>query len=565
KRLAPTSASREQLHAREGGVAIPHLVPLPLLGRSHRRETTASAAMAAAAAAAEPKTKYDRQLRIWGDQGQAALEKASICLLNCGPTGTEALKNLVLGGIGSVTVVDGSKVEQSDLGNNFLLDEGCLGQSRAKSICSFLQELNDAVKAKYVEESPATMIDTNPSFFSQFTVVLATQLPESSLLKLDSICRSANIVLVAARSYGLTGLVRVSIKEHCVIESKPDHSLDDLRLHNPWPELKQFAKSIDICDKDPVVHKHTPYIVILVRLAEKWADAHDGQLPSTRQEKREFKDLIRAHMLNVDEDNYKEAVESSYKVSVTPGISDEIRQIIDDSSSEVNFSSSDFWVLVASLKEFIANEGNGELPLEGTIPDMTSLTEYYVSLQKIYQAKAESDCLAIEHRVKSILRRIGRDPDSISRACIKTFCKNTRKLKVCRYRSMEEEFSSPVLSEVKKYFADEDSCFAMNFYVLLRAVDRLAANYSRLPGIFDRLKEAAVSVLSDMGLKGSSLSEDLIAEVCRFAGAEIHPVAAFIGGVASQEVIKLVTKQFVPLNGTFIFNGIDLKSQVLAL
>ncbi|XP_037444147.1 NEDD8-activating enzyme E1 regulatory subunit AXL-like isoform X2 [Triticum dicoccoides] len=541
-----------------------------------------------AAAAAEPKTKYDRQLRIWGDQGQAALEKASICLLNCGPTGTEALKNLVLGGIGSVTVVDGSKVELSDLGNNFLLDEGCLGHSRAKSICSFLQELNDAVKAKYVEESPATMIDTNPSFFSQFTVVIATQLPESSLLKLDSICGSANIVLVAARSYGLTGLVRVSIKEHCVIESKPDHFLDDLRLHNPWTELKQFAKSIDICDKDTVVHKHTPYIVILVRLAEKWADAHDGQLPSTRQEKREFKDLIRAHMLNVDEDNYKEAVESSYKVSVTPGISNEIRQIIDDSSSEVNFSSSDFWVLVSALKEFITNEGNGELPLEGTIPDMTSLTEsvscdtiipqvqvcwhdcffYCMNFVKYLlsdQAKAESDCLAMEHRVKSILKRIGRDPESISRAYIKTFCKNTRKLKVCRYRSMEEEFSSPVLSKVQKYFADEDNCYALNFYVLLRAVDRLAASYSRLPGIFDRLKAAAVSVLSDMGLKGASLSEDLVAEVCRFAGAEIHPVAAFIGGVASQEVIKLVTKQFVPLNGTFMFNGIDLKSQVLAL
>ncbi|KQK12447.1 NEDD8-activating enzyme E1 regulatory subunit AXR1 isoform X5 [Brachypodium distachyon] len=524
---------------------------------------------AAAVAVAEPKTKYDRQLRIWGDQGQAALEKASICLLNSGPTGTEALKNLVLGGIGSVTVVDGSKVEPSDLGNNFLcnsrVNKECLGQSRAQSVCSFLQELNDAVKVKYVEESPGTMIDTNPSFFSQFTVVIATQLPESSLLKLDGICRAADIVLVAARSYGLTGLVRVSVKEHCVIESKPDHFLDDLRLHNPWTELKQFAKSIDICDKDPVVHKHTPYIVILVRLAEKWADAHDGKLPSTRQEKREFKDLIRAHMLNVDEENYKEAVESSYKVSVTPGISTEIRQIIDDSSSEVNLSSSDFWVLVAALKEFIANEGNGDLPLEGTIPDMTSQTEYYVSLQKIYQAKAETDCLAMEHRVKNILKRIGRHPDSISRAYIKTFCKNARKLRVCRYRSMEEEFNAPVISEVQKYFADEDSCFAMNFYILLRAVDRLAANYSRLPGIFDRLKVAAVSVLSDMGLNGTSLSEDLVTEVCRFAGAEIHPVAAFIGGVASQEVIKLVTKQFVPLMGTFIFNGIDLKSQVLAL
>jgi tRNA A37 threonylcarbamoyladenosine dehydratase len=58
--------------------------------------------------------------RIWGDQGQAALEKASICLLNCGPTGSETLKNLVLGGVGSITVIDGSKVEVGDLGNNFM-------------------------------------------------------------------------------------------------------------------------------------------------------------------------------------------------------------------------------------------------------------------------------------------------------------------------------------------------------------------------------------------------------------------------------------------------------------
>ncbi|KAG8098776.1 hypothetical protein GUJ93_ZPchr0013g35691 [Zizania palustris] len=551
-------------------------IPEPRVEESSRGQLpfpVAMAAVAVAVAVAEPKTKYDRQLRIWGDQGQAALENASICLLTCGPTGTEALKNLVLGGIGSVTVVDGSKVEPSDLGNNFLLDVGCLGQSRAKSICSFLQEMNDAVKAKFVEESPVTLIDTNPSFFSQFTVVIATQLPESSLLKLDGICRKANIVLVAARSYGLTGLVRVSVKEHNIIESKPDHFLDDLRLHSPWNELKEFTKSIDINDNDPVVHKHTPYIVILVRLAEKWADEHDGRLPSTRQEKNKFKDLIRNHMLNLDEENYKEAVESSYKVSVTPGISNEIRQIIDDSSAEVNSCSSDFWVLVAALKEFIANEGNGELPIEGTIPDMTSLTEYYVSLQKIYQAKAESDCLAMEHRVKDILKRIGRDPDSISRSYIKAFCKNARKLRVCRYRSLAEEFSSPVLSEVQKYFTDEDYCFAMNFYILLRAVDRFAANYNRFPGIFEseidedmpRLKTVAVSVLNDMGLNGASLSEDLITEMCRFGGAEIHPVAAFVGGVASQEVIKLVTKQFVPLLGTFVFNGIDHKSQVLAL
>ncbi|RZC75605.1 hypothetical protein C5167_051087 [Papaver somniferum] len=44
---------------------------------------------------------------------------------------------------------------------------------------------------------------------------------------------------VVARSYGLTGLVRISLKEHTVIESKPGHFLDDLRLNNAWPELKR--------------------------------------------------------------------------------------------------------------------------------------------------------------------------------------------------------------------------------------------------------------------------------------------------------------------------------------
>lgn len=57
---------------------------------------------------------------MWGEHGQTALEKARACVLNCGPTGSEALKNLVLGGIGSFTIVDASKVSASDLGNNYL-------------------------------------------------------------------------------------------------------------------------------------------------------------------------------------------------------------------------------------------------------------------------------------------------------------------------------------------------------------------------------------------------------------------------------------------------------------
>ncbi|KAL3635433.1 NEDD8-activating enzyme E1 regulatory subunit axr1 [Castilleja foliolosa] len=485
---------------------------------------------------------------IWGEQGQAALEKSSICLLNCGPTGSETLKNLVLGGVGSVTIVDGSKVELGDLGNNFMVDESSVGQSKAKTVCAFLEELNDAVKAKFIEEFPEKLIDSSPSFFSQFTLVIATQLVEHSMVKLDKICRDANVMLIFARSYGLTGFVRISVKEHAVIESKPDHFLDDLRLNNPWPELRRFAESTDLNTSDSVIHKHTPYVIILIKMADDWAKAHDGNLPS-REEKKVFKDLIKAKMTASDEDNYKEAIEASFKVFSPQGISPELQKIISDSCGEVNSNSSDFWVLVAALKLL------------------------YVYLQKIYQAKAEADFLVVETYAREILKKIGRDPDSISKLTIKTFCKNARKLKVCRYRPIEDEYNSPAQLELQKYLSDEDYSIAVGFYILLRAADRFAANYNSFPGQFDgemdedisRMKTTAVALLNDLGCNGSNLTEDLINEMCRYGASELHAVAAFIGGIASQEAIKLITKQFVPMSGTFIFNGIDHKSQLLLL
>lgn len=57
--------------------------------------------------------KYDRQLRLWGANGQKALEEAHVCLINngSGAVGVETLKNLVLPGMdgyNSSAVGDGS-------------------------------------------------------------------------------------------------------------------------------------------------------------------------------------------------------------------------------------------------------------------------------------------------------------------------------------------------------------------------------------------------------------------------------------------------------------------------
>lgn len=54
-----------------------------------------------------------------------------------------------------------------------------------------------------------------------------------------------------------------------------------------------------------------------------------------------------------------------------------------------------------------------------------------------------------------------------------------------------------------------------------------------------RLKTIAVGLLNDLGCNGSNLIEDLVNEIVRYGAAELHAVSAFIGGVASQEVIKV--------------------------
>lgn len=92
--------------------------------------------------------KYDRQLRLWAASGQEALENAHVLLLNSGPgvVGVEILKNLILPGVGSFTIVDEADVAEEDLGINFFLTDDSLGRSRAGETCKYLMELNPDVK-----------------------------------------------------------------------------------------------------------------------------------------------------------------------------------------------------------------------------------------------------------------------------------------------------------------------------------------------------------------------------------------------------------------------------------
>lgn len=63
-----------------------------------------------------------------------------------------------------------------------------------------------------------------------------------------------------------------------------------------------------------------------------------------------------------------------------------------DKAKHISSSSSPFWIVVNAINRFIQTEGKGFLPVSGSIPDMTTDTESYVSLKNMYAFLLQSHC-----------------------------------------------------------------------------------------------------------------------------------------------------------------------------
>ncbi|CAH1796256.1 unnamed protein product [Owenia fusiformis] len=519
--------------------------------------------------------KYDRQLRLWGDHGQQSLETATVCLVNATATGTEILKNLILPGVGSFTIVDGNKVTGQDIGNNFFLDKDSLGKSRAQVATELLLELNEDVSGDFVDEKPEVLVENNPTFFNTFSIVIVTDISEKGLLTLADLLWKNGVPLLITRSYGLIGYMRLAVKEHTVTESHPDSSHEDLRLDHPFPALVDFCDSLNLDEMSKKDHMHTPWLVIIYKYLQIWKERHNGDPPKNYKEKKEFKELIKTGIRSKDEDipedeeNFDEAITHVNSVLVPTKVPDSVCEIFNDNACcNLHTESSAFWIMARAVKDFVDHEGDGMLPLRGSIPDMTADSERYIKLQNVYKDKANSDMSLVYARVVNLLKANGKPHDFIEEEDVRLFCKNSYFLRLIRGRSIEEEHTPDPnsLSHIASLL-DDPSSEDITWYILLRAVDRFHAQYNRYPGQYDDQVEADIAKLKgcvgkmtqEWGLT-SNIKDDMIHEICRYGAAELHSVASFMGGIAAQEAIKIVTSQFVPFNNTYIYNAMKQTS-----
>jgi NEDD8-activating enzyme E1 regulatory subunit len=510
--------------------------------------------------------KYDRQLRLWGAKGQRSLANTRVVLIGASAAGTETLKNLVLPGIGSFFIVDEGVVSRQDATCNFFLPT--VGKARAEAASAHLSELNPDVEGAGIVVNSLSHVTNWKNVLcekmgNKTLLVIASDLEPSVVKELSAVCGTESISLIVVQSYGLVGMVRVQLSgKVAVLDPKPNNAHPDLRLTCPFPRLKAMLDSIDIESIENHQHGHIPYPIILLHAMREWRASHNGRIPASFADKQDFQQLIKEKRRDESEINFDEAVQNAYLAYTEQTI--EVPNDLDSSST--------LGKLYLGLETFMSQNG-GRPPLHGSIPDMTSNTDWYVQLQRVYKDQAEEDLDAMKEFC----------PD-IPEEEVASFCANVFVVRQIETRSLVEEFQNPPPEEVLKNLkmsllegCETPKHTPLLWYFGLRACQVFFQKHKRYPGTTDRWEEDAMilrdecwhAVVHHYDLSDQELvrehSLDICHELCRYGNAEIHSIASVVGGVASQEAVKIITGQYVPLDNTYVFNGISSVAGVYRL
>ena len=144
---------------------------------------------------------YSRQLYVLGHDAMRRMANSDVLISGLGGLGVEIAKNVILGGVKTVTLHDKAVCSIGDLSSQFYITESDIGKNRAEVSQLQLSELNHYVPTKAYTE------DLTEDFIKQFRVVVLTASPVSEQIEISRITRKHGVALIIADTRGLFGQV----------------------------------------------------------------------------------------------------------------------------------------------------------------------------------------------------------------------------------------------------------------------------------------------------------------------------------------------------------------------
>ncbi|KAI8036386.1 hypothetical protein M5D96_010980 [Drosophila gunungcola] len=180
----------------------------------HLEGSSSSSSMAGNSAAAGgdiDESLYSRQLYVLGHDAMRRMANSDILVSGLGGLGLEIAKNVILGGVKSITLHDTATCGLHDLSSQFYLTEADIGKNRAEASCAQLAELNSYVR---------TLSHTGPlteEFLRQFRVVVLTNSDAEEQQRIGKFAHENGIALIIAETRGLFAKVFCDFGENFTI------------------------------------------------------------------------------------------------------------------------------------------------------------------------------------------------------------------------------------------------------------------------------------------------------------------------------------------------------------
>lgn len=244
---------------------------------------------------------------------------------------------------------------------------------------------------------------------------------------------------------------------------------------------------------------------------------------------------------------------------------------------------------------------------------MKATSASYVELQNVYKTKARSDVAAVTTVVRQLEKDFQR-PSEVDTRDIEAFCKSVAHIKLIRgrpphlFRPGEDISWGDRASTLVAGLLNQDSLLHIYLAFLAHDAYTLSHKVSDMGDVLQSHKDPEVQQVPTATLLPASASKsatethsaktsktisiahyhldslikaagsfiedpeytnirkslaDAVEELLRAEGVEMHNVAAVAGGVAAQEIIKVVTGQYVPVDNMWLYDGIKSVMNVL--
>lgn len=212
----------------------------------------------------------------------------------------------------------------------------------------------------------------------------------------------------------------------------------------------------------------------------------------------------------------------------------------------------------------------------------------YIKLQNIYKVKARKDLAEVVGKVRSLERERQRK-SAVDEQEIEAFCKGAAFVKLIKGRPIQvPNGSSPIdwtdrakhlcqelqneesLLPIYLSFLAYDSFLDFQKNLSQRNDEAPATEQLGCKNFVSGMMEVTDGFLHSLQTSAGAFDtgpcktkvESIVAELDRAGGAELHNISALTGGMVAQEVIKVLTKQYIPIDNTCVFDGIASKAAV---